>query len=234
MGKNDPRDVCNNPGGKERLSWGRRQKPQSGWTEPRADSRVDSLIWKMKTICWEGACPSDSLCPLPSSTTHPPTLLSAPPASFTCFWTPSQWAPAECAPGCLVLFTPCCVWAMFLCGVGSTLVSCSRPRCGHATAYTPSVLGWTWLPVGTVTGKAAMGTDASVFLLLFLNFHCSTVALWCVIFCCAAKTNQLYVPLFWVSFPFKSPQSTEWNSVCYTVSSHKLSILYIVSIVYIC
>ena len=30
MGKNDPRDVCNNPGGKERLSGGRRQKPQSG------------------------------------------------------------------------------------------------------------------------------------------------------------------------------------------------------------
>ena len=26
MGKNDPRDVCNNPGGKERLSGGRRQK----------------------------------------------------------------------------------------------------------------------------------------------------------------------------------------------------------------
>ena len=41
-------------------------------------------------------------------------------------------------------------------------------------------------------------------------------------------------PLFWISFPFKSPQSDEQSSLCYTVGSHQLSILYIVSTVYIC
>ena len=27
-------------------------------------------------------------------------------------------------------------------------------------------------------------------------------------------------PLFWLSFPFRSPQSTEQSSLCYTVGSH--------------
>ena len=40
--------------------------------------------------------------------------------------------------------------------------------------------------------------------------------------------------LFWISFSFRSPQSIEQSSLCYTVGSHKLSILYIVSILYIC
>ena len=39
-------------------------------------------------------------------------------------------------------------------------------------------------------------------------------------------------PLFWIFFPFRSPQSTEKSSLCYTVGSLQLSILYIV--VYIC
>ena len=39
-------------------------------------------------------------------------------------------------------------------------------------------------------------------------------------------------PLFQISFSFRSPQSTEQSSLCYTVGSHKLSLLYIV--VYIC
>ena len=41
-------------------------------------------------------------------------------------------------------------------------------------------------------------------------------------------------PLFQISFPFRSPQSTEQGSRCYTVGSHQLSILYIVSTVYMC
>ena len=41
-------------------------------------------------------------------------------------------------------------------------------------------------------------------------------------------------PLFWISFPFRSLQSIQQSSLCYTVGSHQLSILYIVSIVYIC
>ena len=31
----------------------------------------------------------------------------------------------------------------------------------------------------------------------------------------------VHVPLLpWISFPFKSAQSTEWSSLCYTVDSH--------------
>ena len=50
------------------------------------------------------------------------------------------------------------------------------------------------------------------------------------------KTDQLYVhiyPLFWSSFPFSSSQSTEQSSLCYTVGSPQLSVLYIILIVYI-
>ena len=42
-------------------------------------------------------------------------------------------------------------------------------------------------------------------------------------------------PLFWISFPFvRSPQSIEQSSLCNTVGSPCFSILYIVSVVYIC
>ena len=41
-------------------------------------------------------------------------------------------------------------------------------------------------------------------------------------------------PLFWISFPFRSPQSLEQSSLFSTVVFHQLSILYIVSIVYAC
>ena len=39
-------------------------------------------------------------------------------------------------------------------------------------------------------------------------------------------------PLFWISFPFRSPRSTVQNSLCYKAGSHQLSIFYIT--VYIC
>ena len=50
------------------------------------------------------------------------------------------------------------------------------------------------------------------------------------------KVNREYIyisPLFWISLPFRSPQSIEESSLCYMVFSHQLFILYIVSIVYI-
>ena len=37
-------------------------------------------------------------------------------------------------------------------------------------------------------------------------------------------------PLFWISFPFRSPRNTEESSPCYPVSSRLLSILYISSV----
>ena len=33
-------------------------------------------------------------------------------------------------------------------------------------------------------------------------------------------------PHFWISFPIRPTQSTEWSSPCYSVGSHQLSILY--------
>ena len=52
-----------------------------------------------------------------------------------------------------------------------------------------------------------------------------------------SNVNQLYVymyhPFFWIFFPFRSPQSIVQSSLCYPVGPHQLSILYIVSIVYI-
>ena len=41
-------------------------------------------------------------------------------------------------------------------------------------------------------------------------------------------------PLSWISFPFRSPQSTEYSSLCYSAGSHWLSVLYVASIVHIC
>ena len=39
-------------------------------------------------------------------------------------------------------------------------------------------------------------------------------------------------PLFWISFPFRSPPSIGQSSLCYTVRSHQLSILYIIVYIY--
>ena len=39
-------------------------------------------------------------------------------------------------------------------------------------------------------------------------------------------------PSFWISFPFRSPQTTEQSSLYYTFCSHQLPILY--TVVYIC
>ena len=42
-----------------------------------------------------------------------------------------------------------------------------------------------------------------------------------------------WAPLFWISFPFRSPQSMEWSCLCCSIGSHSLSVLYVVSIVYV-
>ena len=48
-----------------------------------------------------------------------------------------------------------------------------------------------------------------------------------------SATRAQISPLVWVSFPFRPQQSIEQNSLCYTVSSHELPILYIIWTVYI-
>ena len=53
--------------------------------------------------------------------------------------------------------------------------------------------------------------------------------------------NQLYRYIyicifspFWIFIPFMLPQSSELSYLCYTVCSHLLPILHILSIVYMC
>ena len=79
----------------------------------------------------------------------------------------------------------------------------------------------------------------------FKSFSYFTMALFifllkysCFIMCSFllySKVNQLYIyiyPLFWISFPFRSLESIEKSSLCYTVGSHQLPVLYIVVYIY--
>ena len=75
------------------------------------------------------------------------------------------------------------------------------------------------------------------FFYIFEIFKFSYTLQCCVSFCCTAKWFSYvytYTPRFWISFPFKSPQSIEQSSLTYTVCSHQLSILYTASVVYVC
>ena len=66
-----------------------------------------------------------------------------------------------------------------------------------------------------------------------LEYSCFTMLCQLLLY---SKVNQLYVYIyllfFQVSFPFRSSQSIEQSSLCYTVGSHQLSIL--CTVVYIC
>ena len=75
--------------------------------------------------------------------------------------------------------------------------------------------------------------------LSFFNFLIGMQLLYNVVLVSTVQQSESTIcihisPLFWFSFPFRSPQSTEQSSLSYTVHSHQLSILYIVSIVYVC
>ena len=75
-----------------------------------------------------------------------------------------------------------------------------------------------------------------LFIYLFLIFYWSLL-LYNVVLVSAVEhsdsAKHIHTPpLFWISFPFRSPQSTEQNSLCRTVDSCWLSLKYIV--VYIC
>ena len=81
-----------------------------------------------------------------------------------------------------------------------------------------------------MTMIAIKDSSTTIFFFVFeLEYSCFTLLCQFLLY---SKVNQPYIyiyPLiFWISFPFRSPQSTEQSSLCYTVGSHQLSILYIV------
>ena len=58
----------------------------------------------------------------------------------------------------------------------------------------------------------------SCFLNFFFNWR--IVALQCCVSLCSESVVHTHIfPLFWIPFPFRSPQSTEQSSLCYTVGS---------------
>ena len=74
-----------------------------------------------------------------------------------------------------------------------------------------------------------------VFLLMFIGVQ----LLYNVVLVSTAQQNESAIHIhrsspFWVSLPFRTPQCIKYSSLCYTVCSHQLSILYIVSIVCMC
>ena len=67
-----------------------------------------------------------------------------------------------------------------------------------------------------------------------LNYHHIYMCVCIYIYVCVCVYVYVYVyifahisPLFWIFFPFRSPQSIKQSSLCYTIGSHQLSILYI-------
>ena len=76
-----------------------------------------------------------------------------------------------------------------------------------------------------------------IYSLLFLLIFIGVQLLYNVVLVSAVQPSESVIhihisPLFWISFPFRSPQSTEQSSLCYAVGSHQLSILYIVVYIY--
>ena len=79
-------------------------------------------------------------------------------------------------------------------------------------------------PVGTKTKTVYKGANFKIFIGVYLLDNVVLVST------VQQSESAVYIhisTLPWISFPFRSPQS----SLCYAVSSHYLSILYIVSIV---
>ena len=62
--------------------------------------------------------------------------------------------------------------------------------------------------------------------------YCNILALQCLLFSAVQQSESaIYIYTYissFLDFPFRSSQSTEYGSLCYTVGSDKLAILYIV------
>ena len=82
-------------------------------------------------------------------------------------------------------------------------------------------------------------SPADTLILFFQLLFSGVQLLYNVVLLSAVQQSESVIrihtsPLFFISFPSGSPQSTQFSSLCYTVGSHQLSILYMVSIEYIC
>ena len=70
-----------------------------------------------------------------------------------------------------------------------------------------------------------LGRRKLVFVFFFKCYCCIVALQYCISLCYSiSKMNQLYVYIhlsfFWISFSFKSLQSIEQSSPCFTVGSH--------------
>ena len=75
-----------------------------------------------------------------------------------------------------------------------------------------------------------LGSLSSAFT-FFKNFYWSRVDLQCCVNSCCTAKRIIHIhisTLFQILFPYRSLQSIEQSSLCYTVGPHQLSILYIV------
>ena len=85
----------------------------------------------------------------------------------------------------------------------------------------------------SLTARYTVVNSSVIFLnwgIIALQCVLVSASQYCVSFYCTAKWisyTYTYILLFWISFPFRSPHSTQ-SSLCYTVGSHQLSILYTV------
>ena len=76
-----------------------------------------------------------------------------------------------------------------------------------------------------------------LYFFLINFFGCIFALQCCVSFCCRAKWTSracTFTPLFWTSFSFRSSQSTDQTSLCYTACSRELSVSHMVSVVCMC
>ena len=79
-------------------------------------------------------------------------------------------------------------------------------------------------PVSPGSGHSCL-LSVSLFLIFLINFYRSIVGIQCVLVSAVQKSQSaihIHIPpLFWISFPFRLPQSTEGSALCHTVGSHQ-------------
>ena len=109
----------------------------------------------------------------------------------------------------------------------SHLLSSPFSSCPQSFPLSGSLpVSWLFASSGQSIGGLALATFLPMNIQgwFTLGNHCFTMLLASVM---QQSKSDLYIhisSLFWISFPFRSPQSTKLKSLYYTVSSHYLSI----------